>query len=60
MLVGGLIGGGKGLLIGGTVGATVTVAHWLGKKRSAFLPAGTELVMEVSRPLAMTAEAGGQ
>jgi hypothetical protein len=60
MLVGGLIGGGKGLLIGGTVGATVTVAHWLGKKRSAFLPAGTELVMELSRPLAMTAEAGGQ
>jgi hypothetical protein len=60
MLVGGLIGGGKGTLIGGTVGATVTVAHWLGKKRSAVLPAGTELVMELSRPLAMTAATGGQ
>jgi len=60
MLVGGLIGGGKGTLIGGTVGATLTVAHWLGKKRSAMLPAGTELVMELSRPLAMTAESGGQ
>jgi hypothetical protein len=60
MLVGGLIGGGKGTLIGGTVGATLTVAHWLGKKRSAMLPAGTELVMELSRPMAMTAESGGQ
>ena len=50
MLVGGLIGGGKGVLIGGAVGATATVAHWLGKKNSAMLPAGTELVMELSRP----------
>lgn len=54
MLVGGLIGGGKGLLIGGAVGATVTVAHWLGKHRSATLPAGTELVMELNRPMTMT------
>ncbi len=54
MLIGGLIGGGKGLLIGGAVGATVTVAHWLGKHRSAMLPAGTELVMELNRPMTMT------
>ncbi len=60
MLVGGLAGGGKGLLIGGAVGATLTVSHWLGKKRAALLPSGTELVMELSRPLAMTAETGGQ
>jgi hypothetical protein len=60
MLVGGLAGGGKGLLIGGGVGATLTVAHWLGKKRSAVLPSGTELMMELSRPMAMTSEAGGQ
>lgn len=59
MLVGGLIGGGKGLLIGGATGATLTVAHWLGKKRSAELPAGTELDMELSRPLVMT-QASGQ
>ncbi len=56
MLVGGLAGGGKGLLIGGGVGATLTVAHWLGKRRSAALPSGTELMMELSRPLAMTPE----
>ena len=60
MLIGGLISGGKGLLVGGTIGATLTVAHWLGKRRSAMLPAGTELTMEFSRPLAMTATSGGQ
>ena len=60
MLVGGLIGGGKGVLIGGAVGATVTVAHWVSKRNSAMLPAGTELVMELSRPLEMTAAIAGQ
>jgi hypothetical protein len=60
MLAGGLIGGGKGVLIGATIGATATVARWLGKRNSAELPAGTQLVMELSRPLEMTADAGGQ
>lgn len=60
MLLGGLIGGGKGLLIGGAVGATATVAHWLGKHRSATLPAGTELVMELNRPMTMTSAPVGQ
>ena len=60
MLVGGLIGGGKGLLIGGAVGATATVTHWLSKHRSATLPSGTELVMELSRSMSLTAESGGQ
>jgi hypothetical protein len=60
MLVGGLAGGGKGLLMGGGVGATLTVAHWLGKKRSAVLPSGTELMMELSRPLQLTPVTEGQ
>src|SRR5437899_1815259 len=60
MLIGGLAGGGKGLLIGGTIGATATVAHWLGKHRSAMLPAGTELMMELSRPLELTSQDTGQ
>src|SRR5438477_6760780 len=51
MLVGGLAGGGKGVLIGGVIGATATAVHWLSKHRSAMLPAGTELVMELSRPM---------
>jgi hypothetical protein len=61
LLVGGLIGGPKGMLIGGAIGATATVAHWLGKKNSATLPAGTELVMELSHPMDMApAVTGGQ
>ena len=60
MLVGGLAGGGKGLVIGGVVGATVTVTHWLGKHRSAMLPAGTELVMELNRPMTMVVVTSGQ
>jgi hypothetical protein len=62
MIVGGLAGGAKGLLIGGAIGATVTVAHWLGKHRSAMLPAGTEMVMELNRPMTMSVAvaSGGQ
>ncbi|MGA7686026.1 MAG: hypothetical protein WCC32_08785 [Terriglobales bacterium] len=60
MLIGGLIGGAKGLFIGGAVAATVTVSHWLGKHRSASLPAGTELVMELNRPMMMTSAPAGQ
>jgi hypothetical protein len=54
MLVGGLIGGGPGVLIGGAVGATATTVHWLAKHRSATLPAGTQLTLELNRPLTMT------
>jgi hypothetical protein len=57
MLIGGLIGGPPGILIGGAVGATSTTAHWLSKHRSAILPAGTELTLELNRPLAMTSAA---
>ena len=60
MLLGGLIGGAKGFVIGGVIGATVTVSHCLGKHRSATLPAGTELVMELNRPMMMTSAAAGQ
>ena len=58
MLAGGLIGGGKGMLIGGAIGATATITHWLAKHRSAMLPAGTELVMELNRPMVMSASSG--
>jgi len=51
MLIGGLIGGGPGILIGGAVGATSTTVHWLTKHRSATLPEGTELTLELNRPL---------
>ena len=54
MLIGGLIGGGPGVLIGGAVGATSTTVHWLVKHRSATMPAGTQLTLELNRPLSMT------
>jgi len=53
MLIGGLIGGGPGILIGGAVGASATTVHWLAKHRSAILPAGTELTLELNRPIAL-------
>ncbi len=52
--VGALAGGGKGAVIGATIGASVTVAHWLTKRHSAELPAGSEITMELSRPMAMS------
>ena len=53
MLIGGLIGGPPGILDGGLVGAGSTGAHWLSKHRSATLPAGTMLTIELNRPIAM-------
>jgi hypothetical protein len=59
MLMGGLIGGGPGLLIGGAIGAGATTTHWLTKRNSAVLPSGTELMLELSRPMTMSASAAG-
>jgi hypothetical protein len=60
-VIGGLAGGARGAVIGGAIGATATVVHWLGKKKSTTLMAGTELVMELNRPLEMApAATGGQ
>jgi hypothetical protein len=60
MLIGGLAGGGKGVLVGGAIGATATVVHWLSKQRSAILPAGTELTMELNRPMNLSAASAGK
>jgi len=54
MLIGGLLGGPPGIVTGGVVGAGSTGAHWLSKHRSATLMSGTELTLELNRPLAMT------
>jgi hypothetical protein len=60
MTVGGLVGGGKGVLVGGAIGATAAAVHWLSKRRSAILPAGTELTMELNRPMTLSAASGGK
>ena len=57
LLIGGLIGGPPGMLIGGAIGAGSSTGHWLGKHRSAVIPAGTELTMELNRPMTMTNQA---
>ena len=53
MLIGGLVGGPPGILVGGAIGAGATGVHYLSKHRSATLPAGTTLTLELNRPLAM-------
>jgi len=53
MLIGGLVGGPVGVVVGGAIGAGSTGAHWLSKHRSATLPSGTMLTIELNRPLVM-------
>lgn len=57
MVIGGLAGGPVGLLVGGAIGAGATTGHWLAKHRSATLPAGTQLTLELNRPLTFTSPA---
>ena len=60
-LVGGLVSGSaKGTFIGAGVGATASVVRWLSKTRDADLPAGTEIIMELSRPMAMSSSSAGK
>jgi hypothetical protein len=59
MLIGGLAGGPPGLLIGGAIGAGATTTHWLVQRRSAVLPSGTGLLLELSRPMTMSTTAAG-
>jgi hypothetical protein len=58
--VGAIAAGGKGALIGGAIGAGVTVAHWLSKHKSAELPAGSEIVMELNRAMSLSSASSGR
>src|SRR5437762_11105936 len=57
LTIGALAGGAKGAFIGTAIGGGAAMVHWLTKHHSTELPAGTELVMEISSP--MTLSAGG-
>lgn len=59
-IAGGVFKGFHGALVGAGVGATASMVHWLVKTRSATLPAGTEIVWELSRPISLGASSGGQ
>jgi hypothetical protein len=58
--VGALAGGGQGALIGAGIGATASVVHWLTKRKTASLPEGTEIIMELSRPMSLSSRSAGQ
>jgi hypothetical protein len=60
LTLGAIVGGPKGALVGATIGAGATVTRWLTKRKSAELPAGTEIVMELDRPVEMSAETAGK
>jgi hypothetical protein len=57
MLIGGLVGGPPGILVGGLIGAGSGTGFWLAKHRSAIMPAGTELTLELNRPMATNGNA---
>jgi hypothetical protein len=57
--VGAAFAGGKGALVGAAVGATATAVRWLGKTKSADLPAGSEITMELGRPVMLNMGAAG-
>ncbi|HTM42030.1 MAG TPA: hypothetical protein VL177_14015 [Terriglobales bacterium] len=50
VVMGALLGGAEGGLIGAGAGVAATTAHWLYKRRSATLAAGTVLIFEITRP----------
>jgi len=53
-IIGTLVAGAKGLFIGGGLGFGLIAAHWLSEKHSAQLPAGTEIFLELNRPVTMS------
>jgi len=57
IVIGGLVGGPIGVLVGGAIGAGATTTLWLTKHRDAAMPAGTQLTLELNRPLMMTNQA---
>jgi hypothetical protein len=49
-----VIAGGKGMLFGSMIVGGATVIHWLTKRHSVDVPAGTELIMEISHPMTVS------
>ncbi len=49
-----------GAMNGAGVGATASVVRWLAKTRDANVPAGTEIIMELSRPVSLSSSSAGK
>jgi len=47
----------EGSLIGASIGAGATLVHWLARRNSASVPAGAEIIFELSRPLMISTSA---
>ena len=58
-IIGAIADGGKGSLIGAGIGAGGTIVHWLTKRNSTSIPAGAEIIFELSRPMAVSMEPSG-
>jgi hypothetical protein len=54
-IIGALAGGAKGSLIGAGIGVVGTTVHWLTKHNYAYLPAGSEIIFELSHPMEVSA-----
>lgn len=49
--VGAIIAGAKGTLVGAGAGAALGTTMWLARRHSVVIPVGTEIVLELNRPL---------
>jgi hypothetical protein len=59
LTIGALASGAKGAFIGAAIGATATAVHWLSKTKTAELPAGSEVMIELGRPVMLSANTLG-
>jgi hypothetical protein len=53
-VIGAMAAGAKGLFLGGGIGFGAVAGYWLMKRHSAELPAGTDITLELNRPVTMS------
>ena len=53
-IIGALAAGAKGFFVGVGIGFGAVAAHWLTQRHSAEVPAGTEITLELNRPMTMS------
>ena len=58
--VGALAAGPEGALIGAGVGATASTVRWLMNRNDLMIPAGTELILELNRPMSEVSRRAAQ